>query len=342
MTKIGFYNYYDIYNNNRMFNPEIRAPLGEDLLYPMHYLARLAREKGMSISTIDTEPLDTYDAIFFIDFPGYENRYFRKLLSMKFENMYLFLCENENMKPDNWKKENYRHFKKVFSWNDSIVDNKKIFKFFLANKIPDKISFIPSEKRKFCCMIAANKRNNRHGELYSERRRAIRWFEQNHPELFDLYGKGWDFRVPSFFTPLRPFLKPVHRLFFASRYPSYKGEIVSKRAILKQYKFSICYENMRDVPGYITEKIFDCLFAGCVPIYLGASNVAEYIPENTFIDKRKFSDYPELYEFLINLSDSAYHKYLHSIEEYIQSDKISPFGAEYFVNTILNEVISSA
>ena len=341
MTKIGFYNYYNIYNNNRMFNPEIRAPLGEDLLYPMHYLARVAKEKGISISTIDTEALDSYDAIFFIDFPGNRNRYFRKLQSMKFENIYLFLCENENVKPDNWRKENYRHFKKVFSWNDSLVDDKKIFKFFLANKIPDQISFIPPGKRKFCCTIAANKSNNLSGELYSERIRAIKWFEQYHPESFDLYGKGWDFRVPSFLTPLRPYLKHIRNV-FPPKYPSYRGEVVSKRPVLSQYKFSICYENMRDVPGYITEKIFDCFFAGCVPIYLGASNVGEYIPEKTFIDKRKFSDYPELYEYLINLSDGAYREYLDSIGEYVQSDKILPFGAEYLANTILNEVISNA
>ena len=45
MTKIGFYNFYNIYNNNRMFNPEIQAPIGDDLLYPFHYLARVARKQ---------------------------------------------------------------------------------------------------------------------------------------------------------------------------------------------------------------------------------------------------------------------------------------------------------
>jgi hypothetical protein len=40
----------------------------------------------------------------------------------------------------------------------------------------------------------------------------------------------------------------------------------SKKNTLEKYKFSICYENARDIPGYITEKIFDCFFAGCVPI----------------------------------------------------------------------------
>ncbi len=41
MKKIGFYNFYNIYNNNRMFNPEIQAPIGDDLLYPFHYLAQV-------------------------------------------------------------------------------------------------------------------------------------------------------------------------------------------------------------------------------------------------------------------------------------------------------------
>ncbi len=114
-------------------------------------------------------------------------------------------------------------------------------------------------------------------ELYSERIRAIRWFEKNQPSQFDLYGKGWDLTLPPNLSPFRPVLQPLYDLVFP-HYPSYRGGITSKRAILKHYKFSICYENARDIPGYITEKIFDCFFAGCVPVYLGASNVTDYIP----------------------------------------------------------------
>ncbi len=158
MTKIGFYNYYPVYNNNRMFNPEINAPIGDDLLYPFHYLAQIAREKGISLSTIDTERLDTYDAIIFLDYPGDHNRFLKKLIEMKYENLYLFLFENEIIKPDNWKKEHYLHFKKVFTWRDDIIDNNKLFKFFLPNKIPDLISLDISEKKKFCCLIAGNKK----------------------------------------------------------------------------------------------------------------------------------------------------------------------------------------
>jgi len=42
-----------------------------------------------------------------------------------------------------------------------------------------------------------------------------------------------------------------------------------KKPIMEQYKFSIYHENARNIPGYITEKIFDSFFAGCVPVYWG-------------------------------------------------------------------------
>lgn len=337
MTKLGFYNYYEIYNNNRMFDPEIRAPIGDDLLYPFHHLARLAKKNGISISTIDTEPLDSYDAIIFFDFPGPHNRYLKKLIEMKFENLYLFIFENEIIKPDNWKRENYRYFKKIFTWRDDIIDSKKIFKFFLPNKIPDTVIVDISKKNKFSCMIAGNKKNNLPRELYSERIRAIKWFETNRPSCFDLYGKGWDLTLPFFLSPIKPVLQPVYHTFYP-RYISYRGEITSKRKILEQYKFSICYENVRDIPGYITEKIFDCFFAGCIPIYLGASNVTDYIPENCFIDKRKFSDYSELFNYLNTMPEDDYLEYVHEIEEFIKSKKIFLFGADHFADTILSEV----
>jgi len=339
MTKLGFYNYYNIYNNNRMFNPDINAPIGDDLLYPFHYLTKIAQEQSISVSTIDTEPLDSFDAIIFLDFPGNHNRYLKKLIDMKFENLYLFLFENEIIKPDNWKKDNYRHFKKIFTWRDDIVDNKKIFKFFLPNKIPDRISYNISRKTKFCCMIAGNKKNYQPRELYSERIRVINWFEINQPALFDLYGRGWDLTLPSSLMLLKPVLQPLYKKFFR-QYTSSRGKIPSKRTILEQYKFSICYENVRDIPGYITEKIFDCFFAGCIPIYLGASNVTDYIPENTFIDKRKFLDYSELFNYMNELSEDDYKHYLHAIEDFVRSDKILPFGAEYFVNLIIDETVA--
>lgn len=43
---------------------------------------------------------------------------------------------------------------------------------------------------------------------------------------------------------------------------------------LKQFKFNLCPENS-NAEGYVTEKIFDAIKAGCIPIYWGSNNCPE-------------------------------------------------------------------
>lgn len=52
------------------------------------------------------------------------------------------------------------------------------------------------------------------------------------------------------------------------------------KAIIVEYKYHICIENTF-IDDYISEKLTDCLIAGCYPLYIGAPNVKEYFP---FID----------------------------------------------------------
>jgi hypothetical protein len=47
-----------------------------------------------------------------------------------------------------------------------------------------------------------------------------------------------------------------------------------KRLYLQQYKFNICPENSI-CEGYVTEKIFESLYSGCIPIYTGWSRDPE-------------------------------------------------------------------
>ncbi len=339
ITRIGFYNFYDVFNKNRMFDPDFQTPVGDDLLYPFQNLARIARETGFNISTIDTEPLESYDAIVFFDFPGRNNKYLKDAIRINPDNLVLFLFENEIIRPDNWNPENYTPFRRVFTWKDTLVDRNRIFKFFLPNKIPKNISFKATEKTKFCCMISGNKVLSHPLELYSERIRAIRWFEKNRPDDFDLYGFGWDNPFPSLPARLTGLMKRLldH---LPRTYPSYRGTVASKSAIMKQYKFAICYENARDIPGYITEKIFDCFFSGCIPVYWGAPNITDYIPEETFVDRRNFTGYPELFEYLETMSPQEYRQYLDAIQSYVNGPDIYPFSAESFAETVLHETVS--
>jgi hypothetical protein len=167
MKKIGFYNYYDSYNNNRMFDPNFLSNIVDDLSYPFKLLASELKNKGFEVSTIDTQPLDEYDAFFFLDFPTWKNRYFQELVRKKMNNLFLFIFENELIRPDNWDRKNYQFFRKVFSWNDAFVDNEKVFKFFLPNRLPRGISIDPAKKTKWCCLIAGNKSSPHKKELYT-------------------------------------------------------------------------------------------------------------------------------------------------------------------------------
>jgi hypothetical protein len=48
-------------------------------------------------------------------------------------------------------------------------------------------------------------------------------------------------------------------------------------------QFGLAIENTRD-PDYITEKLFEVLESGAVPVYLGAPNWREFVPFSGMYD----------------------------------------------------------
>ena len=87
----------------------------------------------------------------------------------------------------------------------------------------------------------------------------------------------------------------------------------------------MCYENIRDEPGYITEKIFDCMRGGAVPIYWGASNITDYVEEGAFIDRRAFESDADLVAYVRSVSEEDSCTYLSVIQEYLRSQRFAGF-----------------
>lgn len=86
----------------------------------------------------------------------------------------------------------------------------------------------------------------------------------------------------------------------------------TKLEIISEYKFTIAFENAiaRD---YVTEKFYEPLIAGSVPIYRGAPNIEEFAPaDHCYINAAKFKNPQELAGFLLALEedDTAYQDYL--------------------------------
>jgi hypothetical protein len=88
--------------------------------------------------------------------------------------------------------------------------------------------------------------------------------------------------------------------------------IQSKITTMSRYKFSIAFENAK-ATDYITEKIYQPLIAGSVPIYLGAPNVDDFIPaEGCYVNVEAFNSVRDLANYLIDLNhnEEKYQEYL--------------------------------
>ncbi len=53
----------------------------------------------------------------------------------------------------------------------------------------------------------------------------------------------------------------------------------NKTALMQEYWLSIAFENAIDV-DYVTEKLYQPLIAGSIPVYFGAPNAREYLPDS--------------------------------------------------------------
>lgn len=165
-----------------------------------------------------------------------------------------------------------------------------------------------SDRDGIACMVTANKQWWTHSnqfwslpwyreaiknELHGERLKVIEHFGKK--DWFKLYGHGWG---------------NLHLL------PQYQGVIDvvkklnplpvdNKNAILKQYKFTFCYENTA-LPNYRTEKVIDALVAGSIPIYLGDPYVRRDMlgdmPGSILLDARRFPTLNDLEEEILTLT----------------------------------------
>jgi hypothetical protein len=75
----------------------------------------------------------------------------------------------------------------------------------------------------------------------------------------------------------------------------------AKKKIIPDYKFTIAFENAC-ATDYVTEKCFDPLRAGSVPVYLGAPNVEDFAPgDRCSINTNNFDSPRNLAEYLKEL-----------------------------------------
>jgi len=263
-----------------------------------------------------------------------------RIIKSKKKNI-LFIGEPPLVNPFSFMKIFLFFFTKVYTWNDNLIDNKKYFKYVLPKKINNiEVTKVAFKNRRLLILMNSNLApffpfqilSSSTKELYTERVRAIDFFDKHYSSDFCLYGKGWNKR--------RKFsLK--QRIFGFKKYKTYKGEFAQKDKykILSEFRFSLCYENSTAL-GYVSEKIFDCFKAHIIPIYLGTTNIANYINPKCFIDFRKFKNYEDLMKFLKNMDVKTYNGYIAEIKKFLVSkETYNIWSADTFAKTFLKAVM---
>ncbi|MDQ4143289.1 MAG: glycosyltransferase family 10 [Actinomycetota bacterium] len=226
---------------------------------------------------------------------------------------------------------------------------------------------LPWSKRDRICMISGNKRLNilqgavslRHPrssaqnilrwararsrrrrdpwlrkELYIKRLELVYRFAQHGD--FKLFGTGWDLPV-----------RGTRGRYDEAVKATYQGPVPysAKIRTMARYRFTLCLENTV-YPGYVTEKIFDCLRAGSIPIYLGAPDVSEHVPEEAFINYRTFTGAEELDAFLQGMTPAEANRMISAGSRFLTSDAAGRFTKEHFGERLLRsattELLGSA
>ena len=208
-------------------------------------------------------------------------------------------------------------FDRIFTWNDRLVEVDGFEKYHWP--IPDEHFSLETddresdfEDRSLMTMVLSNSTSPHSEELYTERKNVADFYEENHPEAFELYGIGWNEDVT-----VADICKGIWK---KRQYDVYRGEVDDKFSVFRDHRFVLSFENMTGVSGWLSEKPFDALVAERIPVYWGADNVREFLPEETYVDYRDFGSPDRLHEFLTGMTETEYERRLSRVREFMRED----------------------
>ncbi|MBD2001380.1 glycosyl transferase [Leptolyngbya sp. FACHB-541] len=154
------------------------------------------------------------------------------------------------------------------------------------------------------CRRWSLKRNGEELDLcYLRTRIALQGYKSG---KVDVYGRGW---------PRGVSLEDSRGEGWESR----------KAKILQNYHFNLCFENT-NIAYYCTEKIWDSIQHGCLPIYYGEGNkIYEDFPQKSFLDYCDFGSSDALFRYIdvmtvdefrarMNLCIDAYNRAFEKLE----------------------------
>lgn len=331
---------------DRCLDSAAKSCLGDDLALPIVALVKGLAETGIECHTPDMLALERFDSFLFYEMPEQTDSVFVHAQKCK-KPIFVIVVENHFVLPDNADYCRYGDFAAVFSYNDDPVSRGIAHKlnYACSLKVPDyrAISF---SDRKLSVMVSSYiKPKKSNPRLCSYMRlKTLKFYENLSADVFDLYGYGWNAGMNVFQDRPEVFkfisaLK-LHKVFPRRKLKTWRGTIDGlKRDVVCNYRFAYCYENTTMIPGYITEKIFDVMMSGAVPIYLGHPLVSNQIPKTCYIDRADFRDDAQLYDFISKMPEKEWRGYLDAAHDFLLSEMAVPFSVPHYVKTVADIVL---
>jgi len=194
----------------------------------------------------------------------------------------------------------------------------------LKNAIESKVFDVDNwNKRKHkLVLIAANKVSATSNSNYKLRRIVAK---QMNTQEIDIYGGLWNSSLRhkvshrlavGLYSIKVGYFPNIYSLYgnLFSKYRNYLGEPANKHLITKKYKYSLVIENSSN---YCSEKIFDAIINGSIPIYVGPKNFEVSLPENLYYSCD--GSVTAIRKILKSANDKEVDDMLRSMRKFLQS-----------------------
>jgi hypothetical protein len=314
--------------------------------------------KGLELEVQSINKPEDSEVIICLNETKYFKRYKRR---EKNQHIFLILTEPPVYNLEDWAEERHVFFDKVFTYDPKLVERdpeKYIHIYFPINFFSNPSASIPGlsdfQNKILASLIAGaftiTKPALKNNSLLFERFKVLKWYNQNDPDMLHFYARVHPikrfehFRGASILNKFIPHLtKRIAKFLFERMIAGvYKGAIPAllKNEVMGRYRFNYCLENSHSINGLISEKIFDCFYAGTVPVYYGAPDIADHIPGNCFILYSDFKNLRGLNDFLKQMNYDTYVKYLVNAANFLNSPKADVFRTTHFTKKIYSAIES--
>jgi hypothetical protein len=358
IKKISVVPLWNQFRGNRIFESEdvVQTAFGQ--------WREVATTEGFELNTDDIlHPRDA-DAVWFVDLPR-KRKLFNQAIGPRRDSskkLILQVLESPLISPSTHQTGNHTSFDYVLSYSETRCLKPSHFHYRLPNNLNPEINRNAFSARKCVVMINKNQMEGwfgtsrtgerafpgfgkylngwktslaslvkpDRGELYSWRRKFARTAESRGYNCLDIYGFGWTGEPITWLPKLRP--RPFRCADQNLQAPPGPIEYSHKIPLISKYRFGVAVENYEGSLGYISEKLFDVMRAGTVPIYLGDRSISKIIPPQSFVDVRHFKNHDDLLNYLINCPEAEWQEMLDTGQEFLTSNRAQVFGVKQFVD----------